>query len=348
MVSGHRAHRTSNRPARERAHFRPGARRKPQPHRAVNTPRRARSFVFCLTRARPRPAARADSPRLARAASACAELALPPPRPSSKWTTSWTTTTCTSVSTRDGGALLRTERAPAHAQERARRISSLDAPRCRSLWRSARRRRTRGRLIHGHYTHCRRRRHAARIRLRCNSVGQDAATSQAPAPCGHAPARRPTYCQRPAAGGALCGRQSKGFSSPRLSRQPASPPGSPLVAAPVSYPHPSRAVVLIGDSGVGKSNLLSRFTKNEFNLEVRGVAAQRGKSRTAPNIPRPKTTRRTRRGRAPSGGSLPSLPPAVTEPATHLIASRRRHQAPKLCGGHLPWPPTENERPTAL
>jgi Ras-related protein Rab-11A len=28
-------------------------------------------------------------------------------------------------------------------------------------------------------------------------------------------------------------------------------------------------VVLIGDSGVGKSNLLSRFTRNEFNLEVR-------------------------------------------------------------------------------
>ena len=28
-------------------------------------------------------------------------------------------------------------------------------------------------------------------------------------------------------------------------------------------------IVLIGDSGVGKSNLLSRFTKNEFNLEVR-------------------------------------------------------------------------------
>ena len=26
-------------------------------------------------------------------------------------------------------------------------------------------------------------------------------------------------------------------------------------------------VVLIGDSGVGKSNLLSRFTKNEFNIE---------------------------------------------------------------------------------
>ena len=26
-------------------------------------------------------------------------------------------------------------------------------------------------------------------------------------------------------------------------------------------------IVLIGDSGVGKSNLLSRFTKNEFNLD---------------------------------------------------------------------------------
>ena len=28
------------------------------------------------------------------------------------------------------------------------------------------------------------------------------------------------------------------------------------------------AVVLIGDSCVGKSNLLSRFTRDEFNLEV--------------------------------------------------------------------------------
>ena len=26
-------------------------------------------------------------------------------------------------------------------------------------------------------------------------------------------------------------------------------------------------IVLIGDSGVGKTNLLSRFTKDEFNLE---------------------------------------------------------------------------------
>ncbi|CAB1338887.1 unnamed protein product [Coregonus sp. 'balchen'] len=38
-------------------------------------------------------------------------------------------------------------------------------------------------------------------------------------------------------------------------------------------------VVLIGDSGVGKSNLLSRFTRNEFNLESKstiGVEYYRG------------------------------------------------------------------------
>lgn len=35
--------------------------------------------------------------------------------------------------------------------------------------------------------------------------------------------------------------------------------------------HARRAVVLIGDSGVGKSNLLSRFTRNEFNLESKST-----------------------------------------------------------------------------
>uniref|UniRef100_A0A2K5WB89 small monomeric GTPase n=2 Tax=Macaca TaxID=9539 RepID=A0A2K5WB89_MACFA len=33
----------------------------------------------------------------------------------------------------------------------------------------------------------------------------------------------------------------------------------------------TRRVVLIGDSGVGKSNLLSRFTRNEFNLESKST-----------------------------------------------------------------------------
>ena len=41
---------------------------------------------------------------------------------------------------------------------------------------------------------------------------------------------------------------------------------------PVSTPlEKQTAVVLIGDSGVGKSNLLSRFTRNEFNLESKST-----------------------------------------------------------------------------
>lgn len=35
--------------------------------------------------------------------------------------------------------------------------------------------------------------------------------------------------------------------------------------------HNLHKVVLIGDSGVGKSNLLSRFTRNEFNLESKAT-----------------------------------------------------------------------------
>lgn len=34
---------------------------------------------------------------------------------------------------------------------------------------------------------------------------------------------------------------------------------------------PTFSVVLIGDSGVGKSNLLSRFTRNEFNLDSKST-----------------------------------------------------------------------------
>lgn len=42
---------------------------------------------------------------------------------------------------------------------------------------------------------------------------------------------------------------------------------------PLSLHFPARffSVVLIGDSGVGKSNLLSRFTRNEFNLESKST-----------------------------------------------------------------------------
>ena len=30
-------------------------------------------------------------------------------------------------------------------------------------------------------------------------------------------------------------------------------------------------IVLVGDSGVGKSNLISRFTKNDFSLETKAT-----------------------------------------------------------------------------
>jgi Ras-related protein Rab-11A len=40
------------------------------------------------------------------------------------------------------------------------------------------------------------------------------------------------------------------------------------------------SVVLIGDSGVGKSNLLSRFTRNEFNLESKSTIGVEFATRT--------------------------------------------------------------------
>eukprot|EP00012_Vannella_robusta_P009819 CAMPEP_0206191448 /NCGR_PEP_ID=MMETSP0166-20121206/5373_1 /ASSEMBLY_ACC=CAM_ASM_000260 /TAXON_ID=95228 /ORGANISM="Vannella robusta, Strain DIVA3 518/3/11/1/6" /LENGTH=216 /DNA_ID=CAMNT_0053607763 /DNA_START=44 /DNA_END=694 /DNA_ORIENTATION=+ len=41
-------------------------------------------------------------------------------------------------------------------------------------------------------------------------------------------------------------------------------------------------VVLIGDSGVGKSNLLSRFTRNEFNLESKSTIGVEFATRSIP------------------------------------------------------------------
>lgn len=40
------------------------------------------------------------------------------------------------------------------------------------------------------------------------------------------------------------------------------------------------SVVLIGESGVGKSNLLSRFTKNEFNHDTRTTIGVEFSTRT--------------------------------------------------------------------
>ena len=46
-------------------------------------------------------------------------------------------------------------------------------------------------------------------------------------------------------------------------------------------------VVLIGDSGVGKSNLLSRFTRNEFNLESKSTIGVEFATRSIEVKPRP-------------------------------------------------------------
>jgi len=46
-------------------------------------------------------------------------------------------------------------------------------------------------------------------------------------------------------------------------------------------------VVLIGDSGVGKSNLLSRFTRNEFCLESKSTIGVEFATRTLQVNPLP-------------------------------------------------------------
>ncbi|KAH9661638.1 ras-related protein RABA2b [Citrus sinensis] len=43
-------------------------------------------------------------------------------------------------------------------------------------------------------------------------------------------------------------------------------------------------IVLIGDSGVGKSNILSRFTRNEFCLESKSTIGVEFATRTLQNL----------------------------------------------------------------
>ena len=84
---------------------------------------------------------------------------------------------------------------------------------------------------------------------------------------------------------------------------------------PCSYDYLFK-VVLIGDSGVGKSNLLSRFTRNEFCLESKSTIGVEFATRSI-QVRRPGA-----RPRAPRGSTLPPAPPPTRPLAPS--ASRRR------------------------
>ena len=71
---------------------------------------------------------------------------------------------------------------------------------------------------------------------------------------------------------------------------------------PCSYDYLFK-VVLIGDSGVGKSNLLSRFTRNEFCLESKSTIGVEFATRSI-QVRWPGA-----RPRAPRGSTLPPAPP---------------------------------------
>lgn len=85
---------------------------------------------------------------------------------------------------------------------------------------------------------------------------------------------------------------------------------------PCSYDYLFK-VVLIGDSGVGKSNLLSRFTRNEFCLESKSTIGVEFATRSI-QVRQPGA-----RPRAPCG-STPPLPPPPPHPTASPLRVRRR------------------------
>ena len=89
------------------------------------------------------------------------------------------------------------------------------------------------------------------------------------------------------------------------------------------------AVVLIGDSGVGKSNLLTRFTKNEFNLESKSTigvevgARLRGTARARARVGR----RGASLARCAAPPSRPSPPRSLQQKLLRRRASASRHRS---------------------
>ena len=78
-------------------------------------------------------------------------------------------------------------------------------------------------------------------------------------------------------------------------------------------------LVLVGDSGVGKSNIISRFTKNEFNLESKTTIGVEFATKVV---------------------EIEGNPIKV-----HLPSSRSKYGTPQDKKGTAPWPvPTTEEQ----
>lgn len=78
------------------------------------------------------------------------------------------------------------------------------------------------------------------------------------------------------------------------------------------------SVVLIGDSGVGKSNLLSRFTRNEFNLESKSTIGVEFATRSIHVSSKQADLTSGQAG--PPGNLWPRCPPELQDKCSKLLS----------------------------